>query len=107
VVPDCIQVDNSSEFTGKALDRGPTTNMSRWTSRGRANRQITRALNRLTAASLGECLNIHWFLSLTDTQAKIEQWHKEYNGFRPHSSLNNLTPDKVVAAATTVELQNA
>ena len=23
---------------------------------------------------------------------KIEQWRKEYNNYRPHSSLDNLTP---------------
>jgi putative transposase len=40
-----------------------------------------------------ECLNVHWFLSLTDAQEKIEHWRQEYNGFRPHSSLQNLTPD--------------
>ena len=54
-----------------------------------------------------ECLNVHWFLSLADAQEKIEHWRQEYNSFRPHNSLQNLTPDEVVAAATTVELQNA
>jgi len=44
-------------------------------------------------------------LSLTDAQEKIEHWRQEYNGFRPHSSLQNLTPDEIVAAATTVELE--
>ncbi|WP_146135530.1 integrase core domain-containing protein, partial [Yersinia pseudotuberculosis] len=38
------------------------------------------------------CLNVHGFLSLEDAQEKIEQWRQEYNHFRPHSSLNNLTP---------------
>jgi len=42
-----------------------------------------------------ECLNAHWFLSLEDAQEKIERWRQEYNGFRPHSSLGNLTPDEV------------
>ena len=51
-----------------------------------------------------ECLHVYWFLSLTDAQEKIEHWRQEYNGFRPHSSLQNLTPDKVVAAAATVKL---
>jgi putative transposase len=51
-----------------------------------------------------ERLNIHWFLSLTDAQEKIEHWRQEYNGFRPHSSLQNLTPDEVMTAATTVKL---
>ena len=39
-----------------------------------------------------ECLNVHGFLSLEDAQEKIEHWRQEYNHFRPHSSLNNLTP---------------
>ena len=43
-----------------------------------------------------ECLNVNWFLSLEDAEEKIEAWREEYNAFRPHSSLNNLTPNQVV-----------
>ena len=39
-----------------------------------------------------ECLNMHWFLSLDDARSKIEAWRNDYNEFRPHSALNNLTP---------------
>jgi transposase InsO family protein len=39
-----------------------------------------------------ECLNVNWFLSFDDAYAKIEAWRNDYNEFRPHSSLNNLTP---------------
>ena len=42
-----------------------------------------------------ECLNVNWFLSLEDAQEKIELWRQEYNRFRPHSSLNDLTPHEV------------
>ena len=45
--------------------------------------------------------------NLVSDRRLIEHWRQEYNGFRPHSSLQNLTPDEVVAAATTVELQDA
>jgi transposase InsO family protein len=31
------------------------------------------------------------FLSLTDAKEKIGLWRDEYNTFRPHSSLGNLT----------------
>jgi len=31
-------------------------------------------------------------MSLEDAEEKIENWRHEYNHFRPHSSLNNLTP---------------
>jgi transposase InsO family protein len=33
-----------------------------------------------------ECLNEHWFVSLTDAQAIIEAWRLDYNTVRPHSS---------------------
>jgi putative transposase len=43
-----------------------------------------------------ECLNVHWFLSLEDAMEKIDTWVDEYNGFRPHSALNELTPNEFV-----------
>jgi putative transposase len=38
-----------------------------------------------------ECLNTHWFLSLDDAREKIETWRRDYNEFRPHSALDNMT----------------
>jgi hypothetical protein len=40
-----------------------------------------------------ECLNENWFLSLDDAKRKIEAYRVDYNEVRPHSSLDNLTPD--------------
>jgi transposase InsO family protein len=40
-----------------------------------------------------ECLNEHWFVSLADAKTTIEQWRVDYNTVRPHSSLNQETPD--------------
>jgi len=39
-----------------------------------------------------ECLNAHWFQTLEETKSKIEQWRREYNEDRSHSSLKNVTP---------------
>jgi putative transposase len=39
-----------------------------------------------------ECLNTNWFLSIEDVQEKLEAWRMDYNEFRPHSSLGNMTP---------------
>jgi len=41
-----------------------------------------------------ECLNVNWFLSVEDAREKIERWREEYNIFRPHSSLGDVTPQK-------------
>jgi len=33
-----------------------------------------------------ECLNTHWFMSLDDARSKLEDWHRDYNEFRPHTA---------------------
>jgi putative transposase len=43
-----------------------------------------------------ECLNEYWFMSLEDAREKIEKWREEYNRFRPHSALGDLTPQQFV-----------
>ena len=43
-----------------------------------------------------ECLNVNWFLSLEDAIQKIEAFKEEYNEYRPHSSLGNLTPREFI-----------
>ena len=41
-----------------------------------------------------ECLNSHEFVSLEDARMKIEAWRIDYNDYRPHSSLGQLTPSE-------------
>jgi putative transposase len=40
-----------------------------------------------------ECLNAHWFLSVDDAQRRFEDWRGDYKEERPHSALDNFTPD--------------
>ena len=37
-----------------------------------------------------------WFLSMEDAKEKIEEWREEYNTFRPHSCLGDLTPEMYI-----------
>ena len=39
-----------------------------------------------------ECLNAHWFMSLDDARAKLEDWRRYYNEERPHSGIGQRTP---------------
>ena len=39
-----------------------------------------------------ECLDAHWFTSITDAREKIEYWRNDYNTERPHRSIGRLTP---------------
>ncbi|MEL6920245.1 MAG: transposase, partial [Pseudomonadota bacterium] len=39
-----------------------------------------------------ECLNAHWFMSLSDAREKLEAWRRDYNEVRPHSGIGNKPP---------------
>ena len=44
--------------------------------------------------SRDELLNVEEFGSLTEAKVIIEDWRNEYNEYRPHSALGNLTPSE-------------
>lgn len=44
-----------------------------------------------------ECLDQQWFESLEEAREQLEEWRNKYNRERPHSSLNNLTPEEDLA----------
>ena len=93
-VPARLQRDNGSEFISKVLDRwaydhGVVMDFSR------PGKPTDNALVESFNGSLrDECLNVNWFLSMEDARQKIEAWRIEYNEFRPHSSLGDLTPQQ-------------
>jgi putative transposase len=43
-----------------------------------------------------DCMNANWYLSLEDAAKKIEDFRWEYNYFRPHISMNHLTPKEII-----------
>lgn len=94
IVPKRIQADNGSEFIGKDVDRwayehGVTMDYSR-----PGKPTDNPFIESFNGSFRDECLNAHWFLSLDDAISKIEAWRMEYNSYRPHSSLEGLTPDE-------------
>lgn len=91
-LPEIICVDNGSEFTSKALDhwaylRGVKIHFIR-PGKPTENGHIESFNGRFR----DECLNMHAFTSLNHAQKEIERWRVDYNNWRPHSSLGNLTP---------------
>ena len=100
-VPARLQCDNGSEFISKVLDRwaydhGVVMDFSR------PGKPTDNALVESFNGTLrDECLNINWFLSMEDTREKIERWRVDYNEFRPHSSLGDLTPQQYAEQNTT------
>lgn len=92
IVPQRLQTDNGSEFVSKEMDR--------WAYENNVTMDYSRPgkptdnpfVESFNGSFRDECLNTHWFLSLEDAAKKIEDWRIEYNQYRPHSSLDDLTP---------------
>lgn len=102
--PESIKVDNGPEFISKEMDlwaysRGVKLDFSR-PGKPTDNAFIESFNGRFRQ----ECLNQHWFLSLEDAISKIEEWRKDYNKVRPHSSLGGKTPEEFLAALERVEV---
>jgi len=89
-VPKYIKVDNGSEFISKEMDKWAYEN-NVILDYSRPGKPIDNAfIESFNGSFRDECLNTNWFLSLEDTKEKIEAWRKDYNEWRPHSSLQKF-----------------
>lgn len=92
--PQRIQVDNGPEFISKELDK--------WAYENNVTLDFSRPgkptdnpfIESFNGSLRDECLNTNYFLSLPDAIDKLESWRREYNGYRPHSSLQGMTPEE-------------
>ena len=92
IVPNRIKVDNGSEFISKALDKWAYEN-NVILDFSRPGKPTDNAfIESFNGSFRDECMNVNWFLSLEDAWEKIQAFKEEYNHFRPHSALGNLTP---------------
>jgi putative transposase len=91
-LPKTIRLDNGPEFAGKALDawayrRGVKLCFSR------PGKPTDNAFCESFNGKLrDEFLTTHWFENMADVRVHLEKWREEYNRFRPHSSLGDLSP---------------
>jgi putative transposase len=91
-LPEVITVDNGPEFAGRALDewafrKGVKLNFIR------PGKPVENAyIESFNGKLRDECLNQNWLISLKDAREMIEAWRIDYNEFRPHSSLGDLSP---------------
>lgn len=100
-LPQRIHCDNGSEFAGRSLDL--------WAYANKVVLEFSRPgtptdnayIESFNGSLRDECLNVHWFADLTDAREKLQAWQTEYNGSRPHRSLNNLSPNDFVDHWTT------
>ena len=98
-LPQVITMDNGPEFAGRALDewayrKGVKLNFIR------PGKPIENALAESFIGRLrDECLNANWFMNLKHARDIIEDWRRDYNEVRPHSSLKGRSPKEYAEAA--------
>lgn len=91
-LPERIKVDNGSEFISKAMDLWAYHNEVKMDFSRPGKPTDNAFIESFNGSLRDECLNTNWFLSLEDAKEKIETWRREYNEYRPHSSIGDLTP---------------
>jgi putative transposase len=98
-LPEVIVVDNGSEFTSRDLDEWAYRRGVRlhFIEPGKPTQNCF--VESFNGKFREECLNERWFTSMHDAETKIELWRLDYNGTRPHSSLDNLTPQEFALRA--------
>lgn len=90
--PSKVICDNGTEFTSKAMFF-----WSKETSVALGFIQPGKPTQNAFVESLNgkfrnECLNLHWFRTLSEAKYEIDLWREHYNHVRPHSSLNYMPP---------------
>lgn len=95
--PKRIHCDNGSEFSGRLVDLWAYQNKTKLVF-SRPGKPTDNAFVESFNGSLrDECLNCHWFSSISDAKVKLDAWMAEYNASRPHKALNYLSPLEFVA----------
>ena len=93
-LPENIIVDNGPEFISNVLDawayeRGVKLHFIR------PGKPVDNAfIESFNGKFRDECLNQNWFMSMGHARQVIEDWRVDYNMVRPHSSLENMTPNE-------------
>ena len=92
--PKWLFCDNGSEFTSQAMDlwaygHGVRIDFS-WPGKPTDNAHVESFNGTFRA----ECLDAHWFATLTEARQVVEAWRREYNESRPHRALGERTPDE-------------
>lgn len=94
--PGFIITDNGPEFAGKALDEWAYQRKIKLSPITPGKPIENAYIESFNGRFRDECLNEHWFVSLAHARQIIEEWRMDYNHFRPHSSLGNLSPEEFI-----------
>jgi putative transposase len=91
-VPKCIRSDNGPEFVAKAVCQWLESSGCQTLFINPGSPWENGCIESFNDKLRDECLNREVFCSGREAQAIVEAFRQEYNDYRPHSSLDHLTP---------------
>jgi putative transposase len=96
-VPRYLRSDNGPEFVAYTVKAWLSTNGIGATFIEPGKPWQNGAVESFIGKFRDECLNMEWFHNRLEARIIIEQYRRDYNAQRPHSSLNYRTPAEVHA----------
>ena len=93
-VPKLLFCDNGSEFTSQVMDLWAYHNHVQIDFSRPGKPTDNAHVKSFNGTFRAECLDVHWFMTLTEAKQIVESWRQEYNESRPHRSLGERTPNE-------------
>ena len=95
--PDSITIDNGSEFAGREMETWAYENGVKLDFIRPGKPVQNGFIESFNGRLRDECLNLEIFFDLKDARDKIESWRRDYNRNRPHSALDDRTPEELAS----------
>ena len=95
--PNVVRTDNGPEFTSRVFMAWAQSHGIRHVLIQPGRPMQNGYIESFNGKFRDECLNEHWFETLTQARAAIAAWRQDYNEVRPHSSCRRMPPAKYAA----------
>lgn len=90
--PIAVRTDNGPEFTCRAFIAWTQSHGVRHILIQPGRPMQNGYIESFNGKFRDECLNEHWFETLSQARSTIASWRQDYNQVRPHSSLGRIPP---------------
>ena len=104
--PRTVVSDNGTELTSNAILNWQQDRSVEWHYIAPGKPMQNGFVESFNGRLRDECLNEHLFSSYHQARRIIEDWRHDYNTYRPHTSLNGLTPKEFATRSTMDHNQN-
>lgn len=90
--PNVVRTDNGPEFTSNAFMAWAQTHRIQHILIQPGRPMQNGYIESFNGKFHDECLNEHWFETLSQARSIITLWKADYNEIRPHSSIGHIPP---------------